>query len=389
MRVLSLLKTRRSFLFLALVALFAIGLSAPCGKAQLPATASPRPAQDLSGTWQGTLQGMRIVLKIAKAPNAGGSAWQGVFYNIDSGMAQHGRATTAMVLQGADFNFTIPAIESSYRGKLSANAASISGIWTQGKQSYALDLARVTAETAWAIPDADKPMPADAEPEFEVATVKPTDPNWGSQGFHSQGHRISCDNETVITMISFAYNVHAKQIVGAPSWLGSDKYTIDGVPDIEGVPNLKQMQGMYRKLMADRFKLKLHVESRELPVYAITVAKGGPKLAKSLGDPKGQPDQTGNWGGVYNGIRFTNNDMGDFARMLDYLLEKPVVDKTGLTGKFDFFLRWTSSEAPVSDPAAPPNLFTAMPEQLGLKLDPVKAAADVLIIDHVERPSEN
>jgi uncharacterized protein (TIGR03435 family) len=348
--------------------------------------------QDLSGTWQGTLHSdpeMRIVLKIAKTPDAGNDVWQGVFYNIDSELAQHGRGTTVMALQGVDFKFAIPAIEGSYEGKLSANGVSISGTWTQGKESHALDFTRVTAETAWAIPDANKPMPANAEPKFEVATVKPTDPNWNSQGFHSEGRRIWCDNETVMTVISVAYHVHAKQIVGAPSWLGSDKYTINGVPDIDGEPSLKQMQGMYRKLLADRFNLKLHVEKRDLSFYAITVARGGPKLAKSLGDPKGLPDQTGNWGGVNNGIRFTNSAMDDLVLTLNYILDKPVVDKTELAGKFDFFLRWTSAEAEVSDPGAPPGLFTAMQEQLGLKLEPVKAPADVLVIDHVERPSAN
>jgi uncharacterized protein (TIGR03435 family) len=146
---------------------------------------------------------------------------------------------------------------------------------------------------------------------------------------------------------------------------------------------------MYQKLLADRFNLKLHREKRGLSVYAITVAKNGPKLAKSLGDPKGLPDQTGNWNGALNGIRFTNNSMGDFALMMDYLLDKPVVDQTGLAGKFDFFLRWTSEEAQVSDPNAPPGLFTAIQEQLGLKLEPVKAPADVLVIDQVEKPSAN
>lgn len=349
-------------------------------------------AQDIAGTWQGTLPvggGMRIVLKISNAARAGSGIWQGVFYNIDAALGEHGRATSAMTVQGSDFKFTIAAIDSSFEGKVSANGASISGTWMQGKESHALNFVRATPETAWAIPEADKRMSADAKPEFEVATVKPTDPNWGSEGFHNNGRRDWCDNETVMRIISVAYHVHARQIVAGPPWLGSDKYTVDGVQDVEGEPNMEQMQGMYQKLLADRFKLTLHREKRDLSVYAITVAKSGPKLAKSLGDPNGSPDQTGNWNGVGNAIRFTNNSMGDFALMLEFFLDKPVVDQTGLVGRFDFFLKWTSEEVQVSDPNAPPGLFTAIQEQLGLKLEPVKAPVDVLVVDHVERPSEN
>jgi uncharacterized protein (TIGR03435 family) len=151
------------------------------------------------------------------------------------------------------------------------------------------------------------------------------------------------------------------------------------------------MLGMYQKLLADRFKLTFHREKRELPAYAITVTKGGPKLAKSLGDPNGLPDETGDSDRMGITMRYTNVSMDDLAGNLQAMVGdgKPVVDQTGLTGRFDFTLKWTREQTPSTDPNASPGLFTAIQEQLGLKLEPVRAPVDVIVIDHVERPSAN
>jgi len=231
-------------------------------------------------------------------------------------------------------------------------------------------------------------MAADAHPSFEVATIKPTDPNDSNQGFHTRGHRISIENETVESLISFAYAIHAHQIVDGPAWFHSDRYDIDGVPDVEGEPNLKQYQEMVQKLLADRFQLKFHREKRELSIYAITIAKGGPKLTKSTAD-NDQIDQTGNGNGNQHRTKFTNNSMADFALGMQYFMERPVIDQTGLTGRFDFVLTWTPDASHTGDPNAAPGIFTAVQEELGLKLEPTKGPADVLVVDHVERPSEN
>lgn len=379
---------------LVLASFISIGLSG-YSQANEPVPGNPvieQSADHFSGMWQGTLQAngaVRIVLKVSRSASAGAGGWQGVFYNLDSDAGKYGRTATPMTVQGSALSFTVGSIEGHFQGRLSDDHASIEGTWTQGQASYQLNLARATADTAWALPKYDKLMPADAEPMFEVATIKPTDPNLGRMGFHNEGRHIWCENETPESLIRFAFQVHPKQIAGGPSWFEHDRYTIDGFPDIEGTPNIKQMQGMYRKILEERFKLTLHREQRELPVYAITIAKSGVKLTNSLGDPKGLPDQTGSWGGLHNAIRFTNNSMEDFALMMDYILDRPVVDKTGLPGKFDFYLKWSSDEAPLGDPGAAPGLFTAIQEQLGLKLEPVKAPAEVLVVDHVERPSEN
>ncbi len=354
--------------------------------------AMAQPAQDIEGTWQGTLpvgQEMRIVLKITKT---GSGAPRGVFYSIDTDLGSEGRATTSMTLQGSAFEFAIVPIDGSYQGKLSADGTSIAGTWTQYKQSHALNLLRATADTAWAIPEADKPMPVDASPEFEVATIKPSDmTSQKYDGFKNHGRRVYADKETFDDIITVAFGIHKKQDVGAPAWFATDYYDIDGFPDLAGTPNLQQMQGMYRNLLADRLRLTFHHETRELSVYAITVENKGPKLTKSLGDPNGQCDSNGVSGveGV-RAVRFTNTSMAEFALIMQlYGLERPVVDQTGLSGKFDFLLRWTLDEPQTNDPSAPPGLFTAIQEQLGLKLQLAKAPVDVIVIDHVEKPSDN
>jgi len=343
---------------------------------------------DVAGTWQGTLEtgkGFRMVLKMSKGAGPGSSGWQGVLYSIDGYMGSEERAAS-ITLQGASFSFAIAPINVSYQGKLSADGMSIAGAWTESGQSHPLNFVRANAETAWAIPEAEKNMAADADPEFEVATIKLTDPAWRNAGFHSRGRHISCDNRTLSQIVTFAYGIHRTQLAGAPDWFVTDRYTIDGVANVEGEPNLKQMQGMYRKLLTDRFHLVFHREKRELSVYALRVAKNGPKLERSLADPNAPPDSTGGPAGW----RFTNNSMAVFAFNMQLIaLDKPVVDQTELPGTYDFYLRWTPDGAPTDDPNAPPGLFTAIQEQIGLKLEPAKAQAEVLVIDKVERPSEN
>lgn len=230
-------------------------------------------------------------------------------------------------------------------------------------------------------------MAPDAVPSFEVATIKPTDPSDTSRGFHLSGRRIFIENEDLNTIISVAYAIHKEQIVDAPTWFGKDRYDIKGTPDVAGVPSLHQLQEMIQRLLADRFQLKFNREKRELSVYAIRVAKGGPKIARSTRDPESLPDQTGNGRGT---MRFTNVSMSDFTLGMQEFLEKPVVDRTGLTGRFDFLLNWTPDNSQnADDPNAPPGIFTAVQEQLGLRIDSTKAPVDVLAIVHADRPSEN
>jgi uncharacterized protein (TIGR03435 family) len=372
----------------AMVALLVVGLGAQVGV-----------AQDIAGTWQGTLQagkGMRVVLKISKGDSGADKGnWQGVCYNIDE--EEQGRVVSSITLEGTTLKFAVVSVEGSYEGKLSADGVSIAGTWTQNKGTFPLNLQRANDETAWAIPASMKSMAADADPAFEVVTIKPSDPNNRERGFQTRGRRVLAVNHTVNDMISFAYGVHVKQIVNGPAWLSTDKYYIDGVTDVAGEPNLKQFRSMIQKLLADRFQFKMHREQRVFSVYALTVGKGGPKLTKSLGNPNGPHNDefsTSAW------MKETNTNMAEFSHSLQYVLDRPVVDQTGLEGRWDFMLRWTPDESqflamgvrvqpPPDNPDAPPGLFTAIQEELGLKLEAVKAPVEVLVVDHVERPSAN
>ena len=171
-----------------------------------------------------------------------------------------------------------------------------------------------------------KPMAADAHPAFEVAAIKHSDPNDGMHRFHMEGRHFAIENQTVKRLMMFAYGVNKSQITGEPEWANSEWFDVDGVPDVEGEPSVKQAQEMVRALLTDRFGLKFHREQREMPVYALTVAKGGPKLKKSQSDPNALPDQSG---GNYSGIRkmkFTNNTMDELALGMQFYLDRPVVD---------------------------------------------------------------
>ena len=236
-----------------------------------------------------------------------------------------------------------------------------------------LNLRHVTGDAAWPIPEPPvrlKPMAADASPVFEVATIKPSAPETQGKGFGVRGRNFSTINTSVTDIITFAYGLHARQITGGPAWMESEKYDLSAKPDGEGQPNDRQWKVMIQKLLADRFKLTFHRDQKELSVFAITVGKNGPKLTKSAGDPNGLPALFFRGLGV---LPARNATMADFAGVMQTaVLDRPVVDQTGLSGRFDFELKWTPDEtqfgglrvpASSDDPTAPPDLFTAVKDQ--------------------------
>jgi uncharacterized protein (TIGR03435 family) len=232
-------------------------------------------------------------------------------------------------------------------------------------------------------------MATDAHPSFEVATIKPSDPNSNRQGFDAMGDRYTIHGQTVVSLMMFAYSIDKHQVVDAPDWARTDRWDIEGTTDTPGEPNLHQQQEMLQKLLADRFGLKYHHEKRELPVYLIQVTKGGPKLTPAA-HPELEADQNASThGSTEITVTITSATMADFILGMQFVFERPLIDQTGITGKHDFTLHYTYDEAHATDPNAPPGLFTAIQEQLGLKLDAVKASIDVFVIDHVERPSAN
>jgi uncharacterized protein (TIGR03435 family) len=241
-------------------------------------------------------------------------------------------------------------------------------------------------------------MPADANPSFDVATIKLSDTSAPhGTGIRTNGRHVAAYNFPVGELISYSYGLHAKQIVAKESSLLGTHFDIDGVPDFVGHPNLTQSRLMFQKLLVSRFKLAFHYESRELPAYAIQIAKGGPKLPLTTRKPS---DSTGFSYNCQVILTVRNASVADIAGgMQEAFMDKPVVDQTGLHDRYDFDLKWTPDElqsyCPVDpahsrdDPNASPGLYTAIQEQIGLKLVTTKAPVQVMVIDHVETPSEN
>jgi uncharacterized protein (TIGR03435 family) len=318
-------------------------------------------------------------------------------YSIDQG--GQALAASAITSDGSSVKISLATINGAHEGKLNADGSSMVGTWTQGAGSTPLTLDRANSQTAWIIPGPPKPMAADADPVFEVATIKPSNPDQPGKGFRVSARQFSTVNTTLNDMIGFAYGLQAKQIEGGPDWLGKEKYDLLGKPDGEGQPNDKQWKTMVQKLLADRFQLTFHREKKDLPAYVIVVGKTGSKITKSEADPNGLPTLGFSKLGM---LHVVNANMEDFAGVMQLaVLDRPVVDQTGLAGKYDFTLSWTPDESqftgmgvqvpppPTDDPAAPPDLFTAIQEQLGLRLEATKAPVDVLVIDRVEKPSAN
>jgi len=233
------------------------------------------------------------------------------------------------------------------------------------------------------------PMARDADPSLEIAVIKPSDPDDRQQGFRVRGRRISIEANTLTSILCFAYSIQKSQIANAPSWFSEERWDIDGVPDAEGVPNWKQYRRMLQKLLAGRVGVEMHEGKRELSVYTLTVAKGGPKLEKSKSAPDALSDSTGHGKGSEQVMRFTNISMADLAEFFQLMADKPVLDQTNLEGRFDFTLEWTPDVMRSTEPNQAPGLFTAVQEQLGLKLTPTRAPATVFVVDAATKPTQN
>lgn len=366
-------------------------------------------AQNIAGTWQGTLKlngpngsaELRTVIKIFRVDDENLKA---TLYSIDQNPIPIN--ANSCTLKGSILKISISQMNGSYEGKVSPDGNSISGNFSQGGGSIPLNLVRATAETAWTIPDPPpppKPMPANADPSFVVATIKPSNPNVQGQGYGFRGHDVTTTNTSVSWLITLAYSMHAHQVIGAPGWVGSEKYDILGRPDTPGQPSREQLKIMMRKLLADRFQLKFHIEKRELAAYTLTVLKTGPKFSASAADPNtglGVGFGLAPGGGMTFNVR--NAPLDSVANALQgNLLDKPVVNLTGLTGKYDFSVKFTPDAsqlvnigpvppgAAATDPDAPPDIFTAFQQELGLKLESTKTPVDVMVIEKIEKPSDN
>jgi uncharacterized protein (TIGR03435 family) len=233
---------------------------------------------------------------------------------------------------------------------------------------------------------------------FEAATIKPTPPDFRARFITMLGaHQFQARGYTVRNVISAAYNMPPKAVTGGPDWIDVERYDITAVTPGEARPPLEKQMDMLKTLLSGRFKFVFHTEPKEFPVYLLSLGRGGIKM-KETATPDAQPTLVST---VYPGDRIVmparNATMAQFASTLQRaILDRPVLDKTQLSGSYDFDLEWTYDDTQFGGnlpPLAPqtsgkPDLFAAL-QQLGLKIDSGRAAIDTIVIDHVDKPSEN
>jgi bla regulator protein blaR1 len=239
--------------------------------------------------------------------------------------------------------------------------------------------------------------------QFDFATIKPN-----SSSDHRvllslpPGGRFISTGTTLKMLMTEAYNVRDFQIFGGPGWLNTDRWDIAAkADDVADRISIEQFRPMLRALIEDRFQLRVRREMKELPAYILSVGKGELKLHANSGEPgpmlrMGRGELTGK-----------KVQMPMILQALSQQLGRPVIDKTGLTGEYDFALQWTPEPGQGGFPGGPPggppgagpeppppgadgpSIFTAIQEQLGLRLDSQKAPVETIVIDGVEKPSEN
>jgi len=223
--------------------------------------------------------------------------------------------------------------------------------------------------------------------EFEVASIKPTATGDGSFTYDfPPGGRFSGRNLTVQNLLRIAYGLQNYQISGGPAWIASAGFDIQATATAGTVElSREQVLQMLQALLADRFHLAMHRETRQLPVYDLVVGKTGPRLEAADSSAAPAKEQ------LKMGQLVTHKmSMTALANILASDLKRPVKDDTGLKGEFTFTLEWTRGlDDSDAGQSSRPSLFTAVQEQLGLKLEAAKGPVEVLVIDSVERPSEN
>jgi len=226
---------------------------------------------------------------------------------------------------------------------------------------------------------------AQSPPAFEVASIRPAVNDGRGTSFDMfEGGRLRVTSVTALGLIKSAWMLQPSQVTGGPGWLDSDRYDIDAKSGHPERIDTDHLQPLLQSLLADRFALKFHWETRELPVYALVTDKGGAILRENRDAPMTILNTRRGSGKIR--IVGTKVSMEQLARSIGSELGRVVVDKTGLPGGYDVNFEW--AEEPVGDSLAP-SIFTELHEQLGLKLEPAKAPVKVLVIDSAERASAN
>jgi uncharacterized protein (TIGR03435 family) len=225
-----------------------------------------------------------------------------------------------------------------------------------------------------------------AAAKFDLASIKATAVGDGSLRIDfSPGGRFSAKNATLQILLRNAYGLEDYQIVDGPGWTTTVGFDIEARADAgSGDPDRREVLKMIQALLADRFHLATHRETRQLPVYNLVTGKNGPRIKTA--DPSATPDRSLKMGQ----LSAQKMSMNALANLLAFDLKRPVKNETALEGEFAFTLEWTRGLGEFDfGPSARPSLFTAVQEQLGLQLKAARGPVEVLVIDQVERPSQN
>ena len=227
---------------------------------------------------------------------------------------------------------------------------------------------------------------------FQIATIKPSRPDEAKR-MMTRGSQFLTNGTSVVDLLKYAYSLHEQEIAGGPEWLKTEKFDVVADAETQSKPSSDEYKRMVQELLRRRFRLGAHNETRELSVFEIVPAKGGPKLQNSK-----WPDNRVPTAGYAPGqLSAANATVADFATFLQrFVTDRPVVDESGIKGKFDLTLRWTPEDTgpiersqDVDANSSLPGIFTAIQEQLGLKLQLAKRPTPVFVIDTIELPSEN
>jgi uncharacterized protein (TIGR03435 family) len=231
------------------------------------------------------------------------------------------------------------------------------------------------------------PAASDALPSFEVASIRPVDrtgqPGHGSMA--QSGPRATFTGYTLNGLIMYAYDVRGYQVSGGPGWMGADTYTIAAKAEGDATPGITELRKMLQGLLAERFELKLHSEMKETRVYLLEPAKSGLKLTASKA-----PRTTMSMGPGH--LTMGKATPAQMAALLSSVLNRPVLDRTGAAGEFDFALESPdimTGRMQSGEDVTGPSIFTAVEEQLGLRLESSKGPIETLIVDHVVKPLAN
>lgn len=359
-------------------------------------------AQSLEGVWQGSVTipnvpESRAAIRITRTDGS----LAGVLFLLD---AKAQMPVTKISLEGATAKMSIANM--TYEGTLSADGNSLSGKLLVGAKPTPMDLTRATRETAWELPKPPSGLAQGVPLEFEVSTIKPAvDTSIPSGTYSIGGGRYQGHAASLIYLLTFGFNMHPKQFIGLPAWATSDRYDITAKIPGDGRPSDAQLRVMVQNLVKDRFGVAFHIEKRDLSAYTISIGKGGLDGIKMTRSESQGSNGGGSFAGSVPGtgvMTMGNATMTDMASLMQrVMLDRPVVDQTGLTGRYNISLKWAPDDTqfiqmnlrlappPGADPDVLPNLINAFQEQLGLKLELTKAPVDVIVIDKVSRPSEN